>query len=232
MFAGTHAYFTMEESRTCSVNYFCFGALLIFIGSILLCSLGFTVVLPFERTKYWPEVNCTVVSADVNQSLCACEEEGLAYPGCSEFSPCLQVIVIYSVTNGLDTRLFTTASTTDSNQIITTVDEIEHADNSPVYRNTDHVVVRSKSEHRRLDNQISVRTNLSGGIERKRVVLRTHPGQVEGETGDRKWWMTTTISPESGQKEESMDYYRQAMLFRSWGDVFYTHVSYICSKVL
>ena len=75
MFAGTHAYFSMEETRSCSVNYFCFGAVLIFVGSILLCALGFTIVLPFHATQNWYKTPCTVISADINNTVCACDEQ-------------------------------------------------------------------------------------------------------------------------------------------------------------
>jgi hypothetical protein len=46
----------MSESNKITVNYFCLGALFIFVGSVLLCALGFTVVLPFEATRSWPQV--------------------------------------------------------------------------------------------------------------------------------------------------------------------------------
>ena len=52
----------MKQIR-CSVKYFCIGALLIFVGSILLCVLGFFIVLPYEATSNWPKVLCNVTQS-------------------------------------------------------------------------------------------------------------------------------------------------------------------------
>jgi len=46
----------MSDASRLTVNYFCIGALLVFVGSVLLCALGFTVVLPFEATRSWSQV--------------------------------------------------------------------------------------------------------------------------------------------------------------------------------
>jgi len=48
---------TMADASRPTVNYFCLGALLVFVGSVLLCTLGFTVVLPFEAMRSWPQVS-------------------------------------------------------------------------------------------------------------------------------------------------------------------------------
>ncbi|ELT87024.1 hypothetical protein CAPTEDRAFT_186809 [Capitella teleta] len=40
----------------CSVRYFCGGAMLIFVGSVMLCAFGFTVVLPYKATNPWPQI--------------------------------------------------------------------------------------------------------------------------------------------------------------------------------
>ena len=220
MFAGTHAYFTMEESRTCSVNYFCFGALLIFIGSILLCSLGFTVVLPFERTKAWPEVNCTVVRAEVNNSLCACEEDGLAYPGCSKFSPCLQVIIAYHAPSVYEVEYFVTPPNVGFEAMPKT-DQINTKD-SKAFTDRDHYVVKLPVHK----HSINIKTNLSGGIEKGHTVLKTSERFSEGDMHDSLPENHITSPSSKDQKNIAVfDSYREAMLYRSWGDVFYTHVS-------
>ena len=59
----------------CSVRYFCLGALLIFVGSVLLCALGFTIVLPHEATAHWPRVVCRVVNATYNKAYCSCDQQ-------------------------------------------------------------------------------------------------------------------------------------------------------------
>lgn len=64
----------MSDSSKVTVNYFCVGALLIFVGCVLICSLGFTIVLPYELTKNWPEVKCRVLNSSYNPHLCSCEE--------------------------------------------------------------------------------------------------------------------------------------------------------------
>ena len=47
----------MPDPSRPTVSYFCIGALFVFVGSVLLCALGFTIVLPFEATRFWPKVS-------------------------------------------------------------------------------------------------------------------------------------------------------------------------------
>ena len=100
----------------CSKRFFFFGALLIFIGSILLCGLGFTVILPYKETSVWPATTCRVTSALYSPYLCSCEqrsgwltniqaesdqkldEDGTGFEetsDCMRTYPCLQVFVTY-----------------------------------------------------------------------------------------------------------------------------------------
>ena len=77
------------------VNYFCLGALFIFFGSVLLCALGFTVVLPFETTRQWPTVRCTIINASYDLNVCSCDEPINVFGTCVSKYPCLQVYVEY-----------------------------------------------------------------------------------------------------------------------------------------
>ncbi|ELT92252.1 hypothetical protein CAPTEDRAFT_199975 [Capitella teleta] len=86
----------MSQTPTCTVNYLCIGALLVFVGSILLCTLGFTVILPYESTRNWTQVNCTVVNASYNRHLCSCQRSLTDYEPCNSKYPCLQVYVSFS----------------------------------------------------------------------------------------------------------------------------------------
>jgi len=52
----------MSDASRPTVSYFCVGALFVFVGSVLLCALGFTVVLPFDATRSWPKVSGLAVS--------------------------------------------------------------------------------------------------------------------------------------------------------------------------
>ena len=63
----------------CSVRYFCLGALLIFLGSVLLCALGFTIVLPHEATSHWPGVTCKVYNATYDSVRCSCDQKVGSY---------------------------------------------------------------------------------------------------------------------------------------------------------
>ena len=98
MFAGTHthAFFSLQENRGCSINYLCLGAFLTFLGCILVCVLGFVVVLPHIATKDWQEKQCIVTSSALNQSVCACSEHiysKRSLAGCQQTYPCLQIYV-------------------------------------------------------------------------------------------------------------------------------------------
>src|SRR6218665_1263049 len=85
----------MSDSGKVTVNYFCLGAVFIFIGSVLLCALGFTVVLPFEVTRAWPPVTCTVVNSTYEPNVCSCDEQLNVFDTCVSKYPCLQIHVFY-----------------------------------------------------------------------------------------------------------------------------------------
>lgn len=87
----------MARPRTCSVKYFCLGAFLIFLGSVLLCALGFTVVLPHEATRFWMEVTCHVTNTSYDLGHCACDQQVMEYDNCIDKYPCLRIGVIYNV---------------------------------------------------------------------------------------------------------------------------------------
>ena len=90
----------MSETQTCGVNYFCVGAVLIFVGSILLCALGFSYVLPYASTHNWPEALCTVLNSSFSPSECSCSEEPSMSGDCVHQYPCLQVYVKYRHSTG------------------------------------------------------------------------------------------------------------------------------------
>lgn len=87
------------DPSECSPNYFCISSSLIFAGSILLCVLGFTVVLPYEATSDWPEVTCRVVGVEYNTSICACRNQPTIYENCHGRNPCLRVTVAFNPTH-------------------------------------------------------------------------------------------------------------------------------------
>ena len=76
---------------SCSVRYFCLGSLLIFVGSVLLCALGFTVVLPHEATRDWPRTDCQVVNSTYDNDHCSCDKHPAEWDQCVLKYPCLQV---------------------------------------------------------------------------------------------------------------------------------------------
>lgn len=85
----------MSDTAKITVNYFCLGAFFIFIGSVLLCALGFTVVLPFELTRSWPSVLCSVVNSSFDPNVCSCDEQLSVFDTCVSKYPCLQIHVLY-----------------------------------------------------------------------------------------------------------------------------------------
>ena len=85
-------------SASCGTNYFCVGAFLIFVGSVLLCALGFTVLLPHVATRKWPEVTCEVMNTSYNFMQCMCDQQIYAEDlGCVIKYPCLEVMIRYNV---------------------------------------------------------------------------------------------------------------------------------------
>ena len=84
----------------CSMRYFCFGALLIFAGAVFLCALGFTVALPHERTRAWPQVTCNVTWSGYNRQACGCGYNPLDKPDCKRRYPCVRVQVSYRNNSG------------------------------------------------------------------------------------------------------------------------------------
>ena len=85
----------MSDKSVCGINYFCVGAFLIFLGSILLCALGFTVVLPHQATRHWPYVTCNVTKASYHAGICSCRELAMNDRNCLNRYPCLQIHVVY-----------------------------------------------------------------------------------------------------------------------------------------
>jgi len=92
----------MKSRFTCSVKYFCLGAFLIFLGSVLLCGLGLTIVLPHEMTRDWPEVTCRVINSSYSGRICSCEYQARDFSDmdnerCLDSYPCLHIAVSYTV---------------------------------------------------------------------------------------------------------------------------------------
>ncbi|KAK2147596.1 hypothetical protein LSH36_545g01027 [Paralvinella palmiformis] len=91
----------MKRRFTCSVKYFCLGAFLIFLGSVLLCRLGLTIVLPHDMTRDWPEVTCQVINSSYSGRICSCEYQtrdfGMDKEHCLDSYPCLHIAVSYRV---------------------------------------------------------------------------------------------------------------------------------------
>lgn len=85
----------MGDRKTCGVNYFCVGAVLIFVGSILLCALGFSIIFPYFMTKDWVSARCLVHGGFYNERACTCNETPTLYAGCIYRYPCVQVYVSY-----------------------------------------------------------------------------------------------------------------------------------------
>jgi hypothetical protein len=102
----------MSDSSRITVNYFCLGALLIFVGSVLLCALGFTVVLPYEATRAWPQVLCSVVNSSYDTGVCSCDEQLNVFDTCVSKYPCLQVYVTYTSASSSSIFSSTDPSTT------------------------------------------------------------------------------------------------------------------------
>ncbi len=80
---------------SCSARYFCLGALLIFVGSVLLCALGFTIVLPHEATRDWPLTDCEVINSTYDNDHCSCDKHPAEWDQCVLKYPCLQVRPIH-----------------------------------------------------------------------------------------------------------------------------------------
>ena len=87
----------MSNTKTCGINYFCVGAVLIFGGSISLIPLGFTFILPYASSNHWQETMCTVINSSYTRNHCTCGEDPSINEKCVDKYPCLQVYGEYCI---------------------------------------------------------------------------------------------------------------------------------------
>lgn len=80
---------------TCGVGLFCVGVMLIFVGTVLLCTLGFTVLLPYHSTSQWVPTTCTTTSSSCCTPVCACVKHATDDVDCLEGFPCVVITVTY-----------------------------------------------------------------------------------------------------------------------------------------
>ena len=116
----------MKRRLTCSVKYFCLGAFLIFLGSVLLCGLGFTVVLPHEATRDWPAVTCHVVNSIFSARICSCEHQERDVADtrqCLDSYPCLHIRVTYNVNTASGNQIGFNSTTIAANDITASNDK-------------------------------------------------------------------------------------------------------------
>lgn len=67
-----------------------------FLGSILMVSLGLTVVFPHGETQDWPPATCVVTNASLQRNLCSCDGNKVARDEeCTGRYPCLVITVTY-----------------------------------------------------------------------------------------------------------------------------------------
>ncbi|ELT87025.1 hypothetical protein CAPTEDRAFT_186811 [Capitella teleta] len=82
----------------CNVRYFCGVALLIFASTVMLCSMGFAIVVPYRATSKWTDDICRVVNSSYPANMCSCQKD---HPSgsldmnsrCLDPYPCLIVYV-------------------------------------------------------------------------------------------------------------------------------------------
>ena len=81
----------------CSTVYFCVGPVLVFVGVVLLCAFGFSVLLPHQATRSWLAASCTVANATFEPTQCSCSRHVADARWCAEKYPCLKVFVYHDV---------------------------------------------------------------------------------------------------------------------------------------
>ncbi|KAK2180287.1 hypothetical protein NP493_448g03047 [Ridgeia piscesae] len=81
----------------CSTVYFCVGPVLVFVGVVLLCAFGFSVLLPHQATRSWLPASCTVANATFEPTQCSCSRHVADARWCAEKYPCLKVFVYHDV---------------------------------------------------------------------------------------------------------------------------------------
>ena len=74
----------------CSVQWFWLAVSLIFIGTVLLCSLCITTVSPYFVTKHWIDADCVIRNVTLNTSSCSCDRHRSG-DDCADDFPCLRV---------------------------------------------------------------------------------------------------------------------------------------------
>lgn len=81
---------------TCGIGIFCMGMLLIFMGTVLLCTLGFTVLLPYYSTSHWLPTTCITSTSSCCPEVCACVKHATDDVDCLEGFPCVVIHVDYN----------------------------------------------------------------------------------------------------------------------------------------
>jgi hypothetical protein len=190
----------MSQTKTCGINYFCVGAMLLFGGSISLIPLGFTYVLPYTSTSNWLETMCTVVNSSYNMQQCTCNEDPSINKNCVSKYPCLRVFVEFSQT--MVERL--TISTEQSLSVHSQVNNISHKDTL--------LMASAQVRKERIPEK-----NTHQQIVQHKNILKLSPQRY-------------TLSRDTGGDYSNDTFLSSAtsisLLYRSWSDAFYKTVSF------
>ena len=249
--AGSHTYYSLQEDRNCSVNYFSCGALLIFMGAILFCALGFIVILPYASTRDWQETKCNVTFASVNESICACELEIVSVPTCVERYPCLQIYVTHRFLRQHqrpnvpvnDSRYGTTQNDTNDNLAGAGVFAGAF---SPHYMDNEQETPSQSSTAKTATQKHEDVTTFHKSVTKTRPVKQDYVLSTEKETDDNDRSRhrhnhqlekrTSKVKHEHSIFGDTRHYIANVygygapyhtMLYRSWKDIYYSHVSII-----
>ena len=82
----------------CNTVYFCVGPALVFVGVVLLCAFGFSVLLPHQATRSWVRASCVVANATYEPTQCSCSRHVADARWCARKYPCLKVFVRHDLT--------------------------------------------------------------------------------------------------------------------------------------
>lgn len=227
-FLGLISSLKMQPHPPCTINYFCIGAVLLFAGSILLVTLGFTVVLPQQKTRRWPQVKCTVRSSVLHRNLCSCDKQ-FTRKGVECFGkfPCLEIFVTYQ-------RIYKANDSTDD------VTVSVPANSLPIVFNTSLNVSCHLHDNSTLPDLKLGETNTTTGDRTAGTTLHTVNGHTISSSSSQTDGVTsgvrsvtssgmsisqsppTTKTPVEAVRDNLPD--TAGVLFKSWSDAFYNQV--------
>ena len=214
----------MGDHKTCGLNYFCVGAVLIFVGSILLCALGFSTIFPYFMTRDWLPSRCLVHDGFYNEHACTCNETPVLYAGCLYRYPCVQVYVTYVTDLTMnDTAVKDVERVTNDDGSGDAMTNETMPQNNEMPQTSNFTTSTAVNESRMSSFEDVVKSAADINSARSSRFVRRQDREMDDSRRHRDWlYGVRKKTPSRGALTDTSKY---ALLYRSWADVFYNTVS-------